>query len=233
MKKYKIKQTSPLLWVISLLLTIFIGGGIIIALAAYGIFPKGQLILFAITFIPIVIAAFYIPRYTSTVEIQIIIDENGIEKNWLNQFVFCNQPDLKIKWTENNDFVFEPDRQFDKFKITLKNGVKIKFYHNNDHVGNDDFISFLIDFENKVKELNNDQDLSIDIKRGKTIYETVWGLILAGFAIAMLIGIPILLFAFPTSKTPNYGLIGMSYVGALFFLIQVIIHRQKYGNGKK
>jgi hypothetical protein len=233
MKKYKIRQTSPLLWIISLLLTIFIGGGIIIAFAANGMFPKGQPILFAIIFIPIVVAAFYIPRFTATVEIEIIIDNNGIEKNWLKQFMFCNRPDIKIKWTEINDFVFEPDRQFDRFKITLKNGSKIKFYHNNDHDGKDDFISFLTDFENKVKELNSDQEKSNDIKRGKTIYETVWGLILAGFAIVMLIGIPILLFALPTSKTPNYGLIGISYAGAIFFLIQVIIHRQKYGNEKK
>ena len=71
------------------------------------------------------------------------------------------------------DYVFQPDRQFDQFKLHLKDGRKFKFYHNNDHDGKDDFQNFLADFSVKVKQYNNaDNDKKNDIRLGKTIYET-------------------------------------------------------------
>jgi len=227
MTTYSIRQTSPTLWVISLLLTIFTGMGIAIALAANGLLPKGQMWLSIVIIAPFFILAFKIPRYTATVDIEIIIDEYGLKKKWLRQFVFQNHPDIEIKWTEVKDYVFEPDRQFDKFKMTLKDGTKFKFFHNNDYNDKDDFIKFLHEFELKVQQINTDQDKTNDIKRGKTIYETKWGLLLAAFAIVFIIGVPIMLIAIPPKKTPNYGALGASYFGAIFFLTQVILHRQR------
>jgi hypothetical protein len=227
MTTYSIRQTSPTLWVISLLLTIFTGMGLAIALAANGLLPKGQMWLFIVIIAPFFLLAFKIPRYTATVDIEIIIDEYGLKKRWLKQFLFQNRPDIEIKWTEVQDYVFEPDRQFDKFKMTLKNGTKFKFFHNNDYNDKDEFLTFLRHFEQKINQINSDKDTTNDIKRGKTIYVTKWGLVLAGFAIVMMIAFPVILIFFPAKKTPNYAAIGASYVGAIFYLTQVILHRQK------
>lgn len=230
MKTYTIRQTSPALWGATLFITIFLGSLTLIVLAANGIFPQPW--LFVIIFTSICVVAFKIPRYTATGEIELTIDENGIKKKWLKQLLFHNRSDLSIKWIEIKDYVFEPDRQFDKFKMHIKDGTRFQFFHNNDHNDKDDFLQFLNDFESVVKEINTDKDKSNDIKRGKTIYESVWGLILAGFAIIMLIGIPIILFVSPTRKTPNYGMIGLAYLGAVYYIFQVFYHRRKYKDEK-
>ena len=104
----------------------------------------------------------------------------------------------------------------------------MKFYHNNDHDDKDDFRKFFSDFVERVEQLNNaDKDKRNDIKLGKTLYETTGGLILAVFAVIVIIGLPILLIALPTKKTPNYFGLGVGYTGAIYFLVQVYIHRKK------
>lgn len=215
-----------------MLLTIFAGMGIFIALAANGLIPKGQIWLAFVIILPIFFLAFKVPRYTATVDIELEIDQDGLKKKWLKQFIFSNKPDLNIKWTEIQDYVFEPDRQFDKFKMTLKDGSKFKFFHNNDYNTKDDFLTFLRHFEQKITQINTDKDKSNDIKRGKTIYETKWGLVLAAFAILIIVAVPIMFIFFPTKKTPNYAAIGASYVGAIYFLIQVYTHRQRNASDK-
>ena len=34
-------------------------------------------------------------------------------------------------------------------------------------------------------------------------------------------------FAFPTKKTPNYAMLGVAYIGAIYFVSQVFIHRKR------
>lgn len=215
-----------------MLVTIFAGMGIFLALSAIGLIPKGQIWLAFVIILPIFFLAFKVPRYTATVDIELTIDEEGLKKKWLKQFIFSNKPDLDIKWTEIQDYVFEPDRQFDKFKMTLKDGSKFKFFHNNDYNDKDDFLQFLQDFEHKVTKLNTDNNKINDIKRGKTIYETNWGLLLAAFLILMIIAVPIMFVFFPTKNTPNYAAIGASYVGAIYYLFQVYIHRRQNKNDR-
>lgn len=172
--------------------------------------------------------AFYLPRFTATADIEITIDNDGIKRRWLRKFILHNNEDDEYKWTEIADYVFQPDRQFDRFKMNLKDGTKFKFYHNNDYDSKDDFRKFLSNFVERVEQINNvDNNNLNDIKLGKTIYETFWGLILALFAVIMIIGIPIILFAFPTKKTPNYAMLGVAYIGAIYFVIQVYLHRKR------
>ena len=227
MTTFNIRQTSTFLWIVSILATIFAGMGIFLVLVANGLIPKGQTWLAFVIILPIFFLAFKVPNYTATVDIELTIDEQGLKKKWLKQFIFSNKPDLDIKWTEIQDFVFEPDRQFDKFKITLKDGSKFKLFHNNDHNDKDDFLRFLQAFEHKITQINSDNNKTNDIKRGKTIYETNWGLLLAAFAILLIIAVPVMFIFFPTKKTPNYGAIGASYFGAIYFLFQVYIHRRR------
>jgi hypothetical protein len=230
-KTYNIKQTSVFLWIFSLLASIFAGIGLmILIIKTTGIIPKDQPIFIIAVVAPIIFFAFRIPRYTATVEIELSIDNEGIKKKWLKQFLFQSRPDRNINWTEIKDFVFEPDRQFDKFKLTLKDGTKFKFHHNTDHNNKDDFHHFRLDFEKKIAKLNSEKDRANNIKRGKTIYETVWGLILAVIGIVMIIASIVIFLFFPSKKTTNYAMLGASAIGTVYFIFQVYDHRKKNRN---
>ena len=225
---YKIRQSSPWLFIATLLTVIFSGMAILIFLSSSQILPKGQPLIFILCFAPVIGLAFYLPRFTATADIEITIDSEGIKRRWVRQFILHNKQDDEFKWKEIDDYVFQPDRQFDQFKLHLKNDTKLKFYHNNDHDDKDDFRKFFSDFVERVEQLNNaDKDKRNDIKLGKTLYETTGGLILAVFAVIVIIGLPILLIALPTKKTPNYFGLGVGYTGAIYFLVQVYIHRKK------
>ena len=225
---YKIRQSSPWLFIATLLTVIFSGMAILIFLSSSQILPKGQPLIFILCFAPVIGLAFYLPRFTATADIEITIDSEGIKRRWVRQFILHNKQDDEFKLKEIDDYVFQPDRQFDQFKLHLKNDTKLKFYHNNDHDDKDDFRKFFSDFVERVEQLNNAaKDKRNDIKLGKTLYETTGGLILAVFAVIVIIGLPILLIALPTKKTPNYFGLGVGYTGAIYFLVQVYIHRKK------
>lgn len=228
---YKIKQSSPWLFITTFLTVLFSGIAILIFLSSNHILPKGQPLVSVLCFAPVMGLAFYLPRFTATADIEILIDDNGIERRWLRQFILHNKRDNEIKWTDIDDYVFQPDRQFDQFKLHLKDGTKFKFYHNNDHDSKDDFRKFLSDFIQKVEQLNNaDNDMRNDIKVGKTIYETTFGLVLAAIAVIIIVGLPIVVFILPhkgTPKTSNYFYLAASYTGAIYFLFQVYIHRNR------
>ncbi|MDR3025740.1 hypothetical protein [Chryseobacterium sp.] len=225
-KTYNIKQTSVFLWVFSLLASIFVGAQLMILMTKMGLISKDQPVFIIVLVAPIIFFAFKVPRYIATVDIELIIDNEGLKKKWLKQFLFQNSPDRNISWTEIKDFVFEPDRQFDKFKLTLKDGTKFKFHHNTDHNSIDDFQQFLFDFERKISKLNTNNDKINNIGRGKTIYETVWGLALSVISILIIVAIIVVFIFFPMKRTTNYAALGASIIGAIYFISQVYIHRK-------
>ena len=225
---YKIKQSSPWLWFFSFMTFLFLGMGILIYCAKNQVLPKEPKFLVFLIVAPVIGGAFYLPRYTATAEIEMTIDDEGVKRKWLRRFLLSSQSDIEFKWAEIEDYVFQPDRKFDQFKLHLKDGTKFKFFHDNGDDDKDDFRKFLSDFTNQVEQFNNaDNYKRNDIKLGKTIYETTGGLILAVFAVIVIIGLPILLSAMPTKKTPNYFGLGVAYTGAIYFLVQVYIHRKK------
>ena len=115
---YKIKQTSPTYWFLTLFLTIFLGFAIIIVIATkIGILNFG---VYALLMTPIIFLAFILPRYSATVEIEIIMDEIGIKKKWIRQFIFQHRSDIEVNWLEISEYIFEPNSQFIKLKISLK-----------------------------------------------------------------------------------------------------------------
>lgn len=230
--KYRIKQTSPFNYILTFMLTFFIGMFILLKLSNQEIIPKGQPLIFVLFFAPIIILAFYLPKFTSVALIEIIIDETGITKRWLKQFLLRKKRNEVVKWNEIQNYIFQPDRQFDKFKLNLKSGKKFVFYHNNDHDDKDDFRLFLTDFINKVENINTQENITVKdkIRIGKTIYETKGGLILAILSIIVLVGLPILFIFSPHKdaiKTSNIFMLASSYIGAIYYIIQVYIHRKK------
>src|SRR5438874_8585407 len=116
MKKFKVWESSPLLTGLTILFIIFGGMAILIILLINHIVPAHKPLILVLFFLPTIFLAFLLPRYTATAIIEISIDDVGIKTAWQKQFLFQNRPDIKIGWTEVYDYVFEPDRQFDKFK---------------------------------------------------------------------------------------------------------------------
>ena len=229
---YKIKQSSPWLFAITMLVVIFSGAAILIVLSNNQILPKDQPLIFMLCFAPVMGLAFYLPRFTATADIEILMHDDGIKIKRLRQFILHNKPDVEYKWTDIKYYVFQPDRQFDQFKLILKDGTKFKYYHNNNHNSKDDFRKFIFDFIQKVEQLNrDDNDKRNNIKLGKTIYETTSGLIIAVFSvIIIIIGFPIMLVALPHEGPPDYGnyaMLAASYLGAIYFVIDVFAHGKK------
>lgn len=178
--------------------TLFLGIGILLLLKTQGLFPESVKLVIILAIVIVYSAIFILPKFTSVAEIEMTITEEGIQRKWIKQFLFYKKADDEFKWSEIDSFVFQPDRRFDQFKVYFTNGTKLRLYHNNDLDFKDGFIEFLTDFQNKVEEINQqNQDGKTQIKRAKSFYETRLGLILAWIFVFFVIGIILLLFLTP------------------------------------
>jgi len=166
--KYAFLKTSPTRWLITILFTIFIGMAFGIAMLINQLFTAvWQYLIFSVLFI---ILAFYVTRYTSVVKVETEINELGISIRYFGHFIMGKMNDIVIEWNDIRDYVFEKERQFDKFSITLNNNYRIKLYHNNDYDDKDDFLNFIDAFTMKAVEYNS-RSTNHMIKKGKTFYE--------------------------------------------------------------
>lgn len=158
MAKYTFKQSYPAFWIISFLLILFLGVGIVFTLIS--ILNFDSIILFLSGIIFFFIVALILPRYIASCLIEISMDEKRIKKR-LNQKCFFQQKGVQneVCWEDVQDYVFEPARQFDKFRITLKDGDKLSFYHNNDDDNRDDFLEFVRDFKALLKKRNSRNEI--------------------------------------------------------------------------
>ncbi|MBA5246470.1 hypothetical protein H1R16_10745 [Marnyiella aurantia] len=231
--KYNITQTSQFLYTVTFLITLLSGIFTLVLLV-----PKGvSFLIFLALFAPIFILAFYLPRFTSTAEIEIIMDEKGMERKWIKQFLFQTREDDYIHWMDIESYIFQPNSQFDKFKLNLKNGSNFAFFHNNESSNTDDFNHFLRDFITKVEEINTKPgDKKQPIRIGKTFYETTLGLVIAIFFVIIIIAVPTVLIVVPgkdkASSSTILGIISSS-APIIFFIFQVYTHRRKRRQIKK
>lgn len=223
METFQIKASSWVIYILTLL-TIIIGGSI----TGIAFLPTKGNPPIAITMTVILIGgAFYATRFTARAKTEWTITETEIQVRWLNQFIFHNKPDITFKWSDIDEYKYQPDRNFDLFKLKLADRRIIKIWHNTSTT-NDDFQKFIDFFERRVQAYNSkDVDASNNIKRAKTIYETKLGLTLAIFAGLCLVAVPILIVVLPQKSKINWAGLGVGYAGGLFFIFQVIAYRKK------
>lgn len=151
MAKYTFKQSYPTFWVVLFLLILFLGVAVVFILISMLKFDSK--IIFIIGVISFFIAALILPRRLASCLIEISMNEKEIKKRFIQKCFFEKKGvQNKIFWEDIQDFGFKPSRQFDKFKILLKNGGRFKFYHNNDDDNKDDFLRFVKDFKLLMKE---------------------------------------------------------------------------------
>jgi predicted ATP-dependent protease len=229
MATYKIIATSWVLWILTFLTTILSG-----AFISHEILPRDTTITF-IAVIGIMAFALFVKRFVSRAEVEFKLTDNDISIIWHKQFLFHKRPNLEILLGDIESYKYQEDRNFDLFKLTLKDGTQIKLWHFTFTRG-DDFERLVFDFPSKVERYNKKAEKRAiatrtekpaKILREKTIFEEAYAPLLAGFAILLLIAVPYLIFFNPDKKVSNpyMGLAAMA--GGLFFLIQYFKYRKE------
>jgi len=186
----------------------------------------------------ILFSSFYFQQFTSRGEVQISISNTSIQIKYLKQPLLSNKVDQNILFNNIESYKYQPDKNFDLFKLTLKDKTELYFYHYSSFV-EDDFQKLVLDFPKLAAEYNNhkenishanatkENNEEIGIKREKTLFEGTTGLLLAGLAIIFIIMF-IYLMATKQLKgsSGGFGLLA-STSGAIFFLGQYFKYRNK------
>ncbi len=98
-------------------------------------------------------ASYLFSRRMSTAMTSWEVTEKELRILWQKKMFFHNRPDYIINWEDIEAYQYRRDRAFDLFKIKLKSGRFIRFWHNTDFT-KDDFQSFINYFEERVIKHN-------------------------------------------------------------------------------
>ena len=173
--------------------------------------------------------AFWVAEKYSKQLLELTISDEYLRIDWLKLPLFSNQQNRQIAWTEIDNYVYQTEKDFNLFKLTLKDGKKMKFSIAHDFEHLESFHEFYQSFLSKVATLQAHQTTgqAITIKQGKTFYETPVGIGLA-FVLAGMIVVAITLALLNQDKKPvKWGkLIGGIFV-CLFYIQLVWSHNRK------
>jgi len=232
MKTYNFKAAN---WVILVFTSIFsfIGGIFLIVLTL----PKGNAFYFILSFVVLIIFIIYILRLTSFAKVEVTLNNETVSIKWLEQFLFHKKRNIIISFDKIATYVDQRDINWEWLKIEMTDGKIYKIWHSKFLFTNDDYFRFITAFISAVKNHNNTiekkstKEESVvkteTIKRTKSFYETTGGVIMAGFAIVIIVGLPILLILIPSQRVTNYFLLGIGYFGAIYFLCEFFTQRKK------
>jgi hypothetical protein len=225
MRRYKFQHISFFLWIFTITF-ICICGALLLSQLPF----SNNSLLFIVLILPIVYLSFYLTKYTSYSDIQLGMGEDGIEIKYLKQPFFLNRINAQIYWEDIEAYKYEPSLRYDKFVIKLKTGKRIKFFHETDKNGKDNFLKLITDFSFTVNRLNNEKFNDGEIKTLKVIYETTYGLVSAIIVVLFLIAAPVLLLLlliFKGKSSTNFAGLILSYIGGFYYVYEVYSHRKK------
>jgi len=222
MKEIKIESTSRTIFILEFLFLMIVSCIIMGVLKIQ--FP--ELINKLIFIIGALLIWFLASKFTKKYRLGLLIlkiNEKGLNVSWEKQFILSSKTDVFLKWSEIKSFKYQPEQYLHVFKIKSINGKKYKFtFEDKDY----EFQLFFDSFE-KIAIKKSDQNLNIDIKKEKTIYESLYGKIMAVIVIFLIIFmIWTIVFGEP-KKELNYGLILVSLSGSIFFVSQVYMSNKK------
>lgn len=233
MTTYKFKAANWILFILTMILSFMAGAAIIMIASKHGYLPKGNTFVSLLTFGVLILFVIYMMRLTSFAKVEVTFDNDSISIKWLEQFLFSNKQDITIQFSEIVSYVEQSDSNWEWLKMELPDGTVYRIWHSN-LMTKDDYSKFVSAFVSSIKTHNKAVrkssvrgGLTKTIKRSKSIYETTGGLILAGFAIVIIIGLPILLFTIPPKRPTNYFVFAAGYFGAIYFLVQVYLQRRR------
>ena len=224
MNIFRIKLTSLLTYSISSTFIVLCGMSIGVYMA---ITHKSDVYFFILILFGLA-ALVFIPDLLSTASTEWSTTDKEIKIKWLTQFFFSKKSDRSFLFENIEEYKFQPQRRFSFLKIKLRDNTVFKYWHSNSAV-EDDFDNFLTCFQQKVTEYN-DEGINIlhGIKRGKTIYETTYGLSLAIIMAILMISYLIAVWDFKYQpRTITWVYIIPAYSGGIYFISQVISHRKQ------
>ena len=230
MKTYNFKAAN---WIVLVFVMTFIPIGVIFACIL--LIDKVNILIAIPCCAGIVFLAIYAIRLTSFAKVEITLENDAFSMKWLEQFLFSNRQNITIPFHEIASYIDSGDYYWDWLKIEKIDGSIYKIWHSNWFFSKGDYDEFVVAFVTSVKNYNEnnltnnktDKKTKI-IKRKQSIYETTGGLILAGFCVLIIIGLPIFLLLSPVSSSrPNYFGLFIGYGGAIYYLVQVYVHRKR------
>ena len=232
MKIYRFKVSNPWRLVLTIMLSLII---VIVILNMVGMnFVLFSNVYVRVTFFLLLLVVFsaFLVRLTSFAKMEVTFDDNAIYIKYLKQFLFCNKQNVIIPFNEIVTYIDKSDINWEWLTIKTIDGNILKIWHFSLFSNKfSDFVSAFIlavdNYNDTIKKNAAQTDLPIypkPIKRAKPLFTPI----LAGFAIVVIVGIPILLILIPNSSNTNYFLLFAGYCGAIYFLLEVYKKRKKY-----
>jgi hypothetical protein len=99
---------------------------------------------------------FYFIRYLTRAKLDVTLNDNEIFFEWERQFIFQNEPNFKINFSEINKYSYGGLSRvgWQRFILTLKNNKKIRIWHLGLTTFDDNFNKFFNEFKKRVYEYN-------------------------------------------------------------------------------
>ena len=108
------------------------------------------------------VIVYYATKLTATVLTIWTITKEEIHLKWMKQFPFHKKrPDLTINWEEIQSYKVGTDKIFDRFKLVLKDGTVLRYWHDK-FITKDDFDKFIHHFISRVEAHNQQEMASIN-----------------------------------------------------------------------
>jgi hypothetical protein len=181
--------------------------------------PKGMNSIFSfILILGLFVGIAYLVTILSRARIKIEITDESFKHIWIRRFLFSREKDIEIKWSQIIDYVFEEDRGFDSFQLTLPDNKRYKIYRYNYLAQKDDFDKFNTQFPKnlrKINEINEDE-----IKEGKSFYQEAgfkWLMVFMTAGVAFIFADKLLNLESGT----RWGTLGVLGTAILFYWLQI------------
>lgn len=214
MKKYIIRNTK--MWIFFPTLILLIGG---FSIWISSIFDDFNSVFHFVVFLLAMIISFSLSIFISTIRIAVTINDTGIKIEKIKGILPYKSRD--IQFPEIIEYSYMPDRQYDIFKLTLRNHKHIRFVQfDSIFPSKPDELKRLVNRFAKTVDLLNDEKRT-EIFRVQNFYETKDGIHIAfifGFSILLLL---LLNFISPTNSITQPG-IWVAISGGGFYIYQVI-----------
>lgn len=225
MQTFQLSTTSRLHYTLILLTGIFSSPVFVI-----GLVPKDtNYFIIMVIIVGLSFFAFWLAKKYSKQLLELSISQEYLRIDWMKLPLFSNKQNRQIAWTEIDNYVYQTEKDFNLFKLTLKDGKKLKFSIAHDFEHLESFHEFFQCFLSKIDALQEQQTTgnAITIKQGKTFYETPVGIGLA-FLLGGMIVVAIIFALLNQDKRPvKWGkLIGCIFA-CLFYIQLVWSHNRK------
>jgi len=200
------------------------------AFLVIGLLPKGtNQYVFIGAIVGLCFLAYWLAEKYSKQMVELAISQDYLRVDWIKLPIFSNKQNRQIAWTEIDTYVYQTEKDFDLFKLTLKDGEKLKFSiaHDLDH--QDIFHEFYHSFLSKVDALQEQQIIgqAVTIKQGKTFYETPVGIGLAFLLVGLIVFATIFALLNQDRKPLKWSKLIAGIFACLFYIQLVWTHNKR------